>query len=144
MTMEFDSGRHLGRSSVGTVEPNNPAKGYFIGHFVDKKRSEYNTDCEIAVLQLSTVDGSRPHFHERMTEITYVASGKLELLIWDNGGVWGIKLHEGQYLLVEPGVIIQNPKNEEGTRVFIVKFPSIPGDKKYIEQSEIDNFLLSE
>lgn len=139
MAPEFGQRGLLGKSSVGTVEP----QGYFVGNFIDENHPEHTTNCEIAILRLPTIDDSNPHFHETMTEVTYVISGELELLVWDNGGVWGIKLHKNQYLLVEPGVIIQNPKNTEGTQVFVVKFPSKPNDKKYIEQSKIDDFLLS-
>lgn len=140
MTSESVHERSLGRSSVGTVEP---GSGYFVGHFIQGERPEHRMDVETAILQLPAVDGSQPHFHEKVNEVTYVISGELELLVWDRGGVWGIKLHKGQYILVEPGAITQNPRNAEGTQVFVVKFPSVPGDNKYIELSEIEKYLSS-
>lgn len=124
---------------VGNAEADESTKGYFLGSFMEqvgKPELDFGM-CEAAVLDLPETDDSKPHYHEIMTEVTYVIEGELSLRIWDVDGKRGVKLTKGQYLLVEPGAVIQNPKNEKGTKIFVVKFPSISGDKKYIEPSEI-------
>lgn len=135
--------RSLGRSSVGTIESGGKTKGYFIGHFIDRRNPEYSKNCEVLVMFLPEVDNSKPHCHKKMTEVTGVISGQLELYVWDKGGVYGIKLNKRQYLILEPGSVLQNPRNKEGTEVFVVKFPSIEGDKEYVELDEIEQYLLS-
>lgn len=91
--------------------------------------------CEMGVLNLPETDDSKPHYHEIMTEVTYVIEGELTTKIKDIDGTREVVLTTGQYMLVEPGAIIRNPRNEKGTKVFVVKFPSVPGDKKYYSEN---------
>ena len=105
-------------------------RGYFYGAFMESAGyPELQDDnLEVAQLELPEEGESRPHFHEIMTEITYVISGCLHLVV--NGDE--IDLSSGQFLIVKPGVVLQNCSNEPGTSVLVIKSPSRPDDKHYI------------
>lgn len=103
--------------------------GYFMGAFMEGKGyPELNSsEVEVAVIALPLKDNSPPHFHKKMTEITYVVKGTLHLIVDGND----IDLKQGEFLVVHPGSVLQNPSNEPETKVFVIKIPSIPGDKFY-------------
>lgn len=110
--------------------------GYFMGFFMkgkflpDGSPADILTrdDVECAIMELSEYDPSKPHFHKIACEITYCLSGRLHLIVDQKDE---IDLTENQFLVIQPGVVLQNPTNEPGTRIFVVKFPSIPSDKFY-------------
>jgi len=58
-----------------------------------------------------------------------VLSGKLNLIIDGDQ----LKAEAGQFFVIKPGTVLQNPTNDLGTRVVVVKSPSLPDDKYYVE-----------
>jgi quercetin dioxygenase-like cupin family protein len=87
-------------------------------------------EVEIAWMKLPTRDDSKPHYHRQSTEVTIVLSGRLNLIV---GQDQKIELREGEFLIIPPGIMLQNPKNEAGTEVIVVKFPSVPEDKFFVD-----------
>ena len=107
-------------------------RGYFIGHFMAEEgypdlRSD---EIEIAVMKLPEADPGPAHFHREMTEITIVLSGRLTLIFDEKEKV---EVGEGEFFVVYPGTVLQNPANEPGTKVVVIKYPSVPQDKYYVE-----------
>lgn len=109
-------------------------KGYFMGGFMGRKilpeggNILVSEAIECAVMELPQIDPSPPHYHKLMTEITYCLSGRLHLIIEGEN----IELGENQFMVIPPEVVIQNPENDPGTRIFVVKVPSVPDDKFYV------------
>ncbi len=114
-------------------------RGYFVGFFMAGKTSPEGEsldiltrqDVECAIMDLPERDESKPHYHKLGYEVTYCLSGWLHLIVDQSQEV---DLTENQFLIIPPGTILQNPENAPGTRVFVVKAPSVPGDKYYAEQ----------
>ncbi len=108
------------------------SKGYFTGFFMkDNGFPELAfEEVELAVINLPELNDSLPHFHKISTEITIVLAGTLDIIIDQKEK---IRLEKGQFLVVYPWTILQNPSNAPDTQVFVVKFPSTPGDKYYSE-----------
>lgn len=112
-------------------------RGYFVGFFLREKVSTDGQsldilgrrDLECAVMDLSEVDTSPPHYHHLGYEVTYCLSGKLHLII-DHKDM--VDLSENQFIVIPPETVLQNPNNEPGTKVFVVRNISIPGDKFYV------------
>lgn len=111
------------------------AKGYCMGWFMGTKILPEGGEIlvsqaiECAVMQLPQKDASPPHYHKLMTEITYCLSGRLHLIIEGQN----IELGENQFMVIPPEVVIQNPENDPRTRVFVIKVPSVPDDKFYVQ-----------
>lgn len=111
-------------------------RGYFVGFFLRGKVSTEGQsldilgreDIECAVMDLPEVDSSPPHYHKLGYEITYCLSGKLHLIIDHKDRV---DLSENQFLVIPPETVLQNPTNDSGTKVFVVRNISTPGDKYY-------------
>lgn len=113
-------------------------RGYFVGFFMRGKVAGDGSsmdilvrdDVECTIMELPEHDPSKPHFHKTGYEVTYCLSGRLHLIVDQKDEV---DLAENQFLIIPPGVILQNPTNDPGTRIFVVKAPSIPNDKFYGE-----------
>lgn len=113
-------------------------RGYFVGFFMRDKNTSCGEnldilgrdDVECAVTELPVRDDSRPHYHKIGYEITFCLSGKLSLIV---DSIHRVELMENQFIVILAGTVLQNPQNNPGTRVFVVKVPSIPEDKYYAE-----------
>ena len=125
--MEQKEGKYL----LGKPEEIKGTKGYLVGAFMESAGYSdlQNESLEIAVLDLPVCDESKPHYHKVMTEINYVISGKLDLVVDGEELV----AEAGQFFVIKPGTVLQNPTNDPGTRVVVVKSPSLPDDKYYVE-----------
>lgn len=113
------------------------SKGYIYGFFMESKGYPElsSSEIEIAVMELPEIDSSNPHYHLEATEITYIISGSLTLNLGhvETPGVYEqVIANQGDFFVVRPGTVLQNPENEPGTIVYVVKFPSVPNDKFYI------------
>ena len=108
-------------------------RGYFVGHFMRDKGFDIlaRTDVECAVMILPEIDLSPPHYHKLATELTYCISGTLHMIIGEFGED-EFDLNENQFMVIPPEVISQNPQNSPGTKIFVVKVPSVPDDKFYV------------
>lgn len=118
---------------VGNTADFNQTRGYLMGFFMPEDQSLLRRDdLEIAVMQLPERDVSKPHFHRDSTEVTYVIRGSLRL----NIGIpaRSLVLAAGEFMVIPPGTVLQNPTNDPGTEVLVIKFPSVPGDKFYYEE----------
>ena len=110
-------------------------RGYFVGFFMrgetfpDGRSLDIlsRDDVECAVMHLPEVDMTRPHYHPQAFEITYCIKGRLRLVIDGEN----VELTENQFMIIPPGVVLQNPENDPETKIFVVKVPSVPGDKSY-------------
>lgn len=113
-------------------------RGYFVGFFMrDKSLPDGSPadiltrdDVECAIMELPEHDLSKPHYHKKAYEVTFCLSGRLYLIVDQKDE---IELATNQFLIIPPEVILQNPVNEPGTRVLVVKAPSVPNDKFYAE-----------
>ena len=114
---------------VGNIGEFRNSKGYMVGGFM-KDDNLRTPEVEIAVMDLPTVDPSPPHYHQHMSEITYATAGSLNLLVGGSDPL-SVNLTAGNFILVKQGVVLQNPSNEVGTKIVVVKAPSAPGDKYY-------------
>lgn len=125
--------RHLQEYVVGHHDPNEKG-GWIFGHFMSIESQLRFEEVEIAVMDLPEADPSPPHYHRESTEFTFVLSGQLEIIFFkEDSGRESVLLGEGDYMLISPETVIQNPRNAPGTRVFVVKWPSVPEDKYYFE-----------
>lgn len=108
-------------------------KGYLMGWFMrDKTLSEggevlIRDDVECAVMGLPEINLDPPHYHKLATELTYCISGRLHMIVGDSE----FDLEENQFMVIPPNVFSQNPTNAPGTKIFVVKVPSVPDDKFY-------------
>ncbi|MBI2595294.1 cupin domain-containing protein [Candidatus Daviesbacteria bacterium] len=109
----------------GNIKDFDKNKGYFIGAFL-KDPLLQREDLECAIMELPVIDESKPHYHKLMYEVTFVLSGRLRLIVDQKEE---INLEENEFLVIPPGTVLQNPENAPGTKVFVVKTPSAPGDK---------------
>ena len=93
-------------------------KGWVIGNF---EPSIYKTmEIEVAMKSFLPNDTEPSHFQNIATEITMVASGTIEIN--------GTTFTEGDVILIEPGEEA-NFKSVSASKLFCVKYPSIPSDK---------------
>ncbi len=105
-------------------------KNYIVGAFMEKAGYPelQNEQVEVAILELPLQDSANPHYHKEMTEITIVLSGKLYLVV----GGKPVEATEGEFFVVKPGTVLQNPQNDPGTKILVIKSPSLPEDKYYV------------
>lgn len=143
---------HLGRSPeyheinegqkkyfVGNISEFGGTRGYFVGYFMRGKLFPEGRnldllgreDFECAVMDLPKSDPSLPHYHKLATEVTYVLSGRLKMIIEGKS----LELEKGDFMVLPPKVVSQNPENDPGTIVFVVKVPSVRDDKFYAERN---------
>jgi quercetin dioxygenase-like cupin family protein len=94
-------------------------KGWIIGNFspVVVKSKEF----EIGMKFFSAGDTEPSHFQVIATEITLIASGEITI----NGS----NFSSGDIILIEPGEVAEF-KSLTDSKLFCIKFPSIPNDKK--------------
>mgnify|MGYP000028056896 CR=1 FL=1 len=92
--------------------------GWFIGNF---PKAVFQTE-DFEVCYRTCAAGSRgdSHYHEKLTEVTLIASGK----VLTNGQIYTA----GDIYILEPNEISQTEYLEE-TVVITIKTPSVPGDK---------------
>lgn len=105
--------------------------GWLAGYFI---KSPYSmlafSEVEVALMQLPEVNPALPHYHKIGTEITVATMGKLTIRYGElNTELSMVELKKGQAMIIYPGIVQQNPENEPGTEVVVVKFPSVPNDK---------------
>lgn len=111
-------------------------RGYFVGFFMKGEASPYirsldilvREDVECAVMVLPEIDLSPPHYHKLAMELTYCISGRLHMKVGEDE----FDLLENQFMVIPPEVVSQNPSNATGTKIFVVKVPSVPDDKFYV------------
>lgn len=106
-------------------------RGWMVGSFMEKLGFPALADnnVEIAYMRLPEVDPGKPHFHKTVTEYTFVVSGELTMVFEDQTRI----VREGEIMIIPPRVISQNPRNSPDTVVIVVKHPSDPTDKFYVE-----------
>lgn len=114
---------------VGKPDPESPQKGWFYGNFMGDELL-HSEAVEVAKKILPEQDMSSSHYHKVATELTFVIKGCCHLEVEGDGT---IELSEGEFIVVHPGTPMRNPKNDPGTEVLVIKFPSVPGDKYYVE-----------
>ena len=116
---------------VGYVPDFEETSGYIIGSFMAEAGypSLNFEELEVAFIQVPTKNESKPHYHEITTEVTYVLSGTLHLIIDQEEK---IDLKENEFMVGKTGTILQNLSSEPGTKVMVIKFPSVPDDKYYV------------
>lgn len=105
------------------------SRGYFLGRFMKERGfPDLKTDSlELAYMILPEVDYSLPHYHKIASEVTICLTGRLNLIVEGQETT----LVPGEFLLVPPGTVLQNPTNEPGTTIFVLKWPSVADDKYY-------------
>ncbi len=110
--------------------PNDPIfedkRNYKVGFFMEGILRR--VDFEFAEMDLPEVDLEPPHYHKLATELTYCISGRLYLIVHQRDE---IELVAREWLFLPPRVVLQNPRNDPGTRIVVFKTPSVPGDKFY-------------
>jgi hypothetical protein len=93
------------------------ARGWFIGDFPE---AVFRTKDFEVCWQTNSRGHAVSHYHEEITEITLVVSGR----VLTNGKIYSA----GDIYIFEPGDISQTEYLEE-TNVLTVKTPSMPSDK---------------
>lgn len=126
-------GEYTSDYQIGAIADSRDRRGWFLGHFMPEESLQHSEVVEMAVMDLPLIDASRPHYHRLGTEVTYVIRGSLRLIVGHGDSRTECDLTQGQFIIVPPMTPLQNPANEEGTQVFVVKFPSVPGDKYFVE-----------
>jgi len=92
--------------------------GYFIGNF---EPSAYRTkDFEVAYVKHPKNDTWVKHYHEIITEINFVLSGKVRIN--------ETEFEKGDIFVIEPNETV-DPLFLEDTELIIAKTPSEPNDK---------------
>jgi quercetin dioxygenase-like cupin family protein len=93
-------------------------KGWVLGDF---EPTIYKTSLiEVGMKSFLPDDTEPSHFQNIATEITIVASGTIEM----NGVIFS----EGDIIVIEPGEVA-NFKSLSPSKLFCIKYPSIPLDK---------------
>lgn len=101
-------------------------KGWFFGHFMDKKLLRSNM-VEIAYQNISgkQKDPQDAHYHKNSIEINIVISGHVTLEIANN-------FHEvksGEFYVIYPYTTVENVTATKNTRLVVIRTPSLPLDK---------------
>jgi len=131
--MGYNTRMSAERYTVGRIsEFQRETRGYFLGSFMAERGfpSLNFREVEVAWMRVPTTDESRPHYHLHSTEITIVVSGGLNLIVDQKDSV---RLEAGEFIVITPETVLQNLSNDPGTEVMVVKFPSVPNDKYYVE-----------
>jgi hypothetical protein len=99
------------------------ARGWFIGDFPEAVIQTKNFEVCWQSNPAGRVD--RPHMHKVITEVQLITVGRMVI----NGEEFG----PGDIYVSEPGEEYR-ARYLEDTNVVAIKFPSIPGDKYYIDE----------
>jgi quercetin dioxygenase-like cupin family protein len=102
-----------------TYKIENFTKGWVMGDFdpvIVKSK-----DFEMGMKFFSAGEVEPAHFQVIATEITLIASGEVTIN--------GINFSSGDVILIEPGEVADF-KSQTDSRLFCIKFPSLPNDKK--------------
>jgi hypothetical protein len=94
-------------------------KGWVMGDFdpvIVKSK-----DFEMGMKFFSAGDTEPAHFQLIATEITLIASGEVTIN--------GVNFSSGDVVLIEPGEV-SDFKSRTESKLFCIKFPSLPNDKK--------------
>ena len=94
-------------------------KGWILGDF--EPVIVKSKDFEMGMKFFGPGDTEPAHFQVIATEITLVASGEVTI----NGS----KFSSGDVIVIEPGEVA-NFRSETESKLFCIKFPSLPNDKK--------------
>ena len=73
-------------------------------------------------------DKTKLHYHEKVTEIFYIASGRMIFLIDEKE----YHVSEGDFIVIKPGESHKIIAETDG-RIFIVKTPPDETDRKFLE-----------
>lgn len=98
--------------------------GWFIGDF--EPNLIRNKDFEASVKYYKKGDKESNHMHKIATEVTVLESGSA--IMKDT------VFHAGDIILLEPGEATSFEALED-TTTFVIKFPSVMGDKYMVEDS---------
>ena len=97
--------------------------GWFIGNF--EPTAFKTTDCEVAYVKHEEGDTWVKHYHNLLTEINLVISGRVKI----NDEIFVA----GDIFVVEPKEIV-DPLFLENTELIVTKTPSIIDDKIIVER----------
>jgi len=106
-----------------------PMRGWICGHFYPKDSIFHRHDIEICVRVLTTDQEEDLHHHLCSFEFLLVLSGKVEYEIDGDQVI----LTPGTFYMLHPGNTEQIKKVYEETTVIVVRLPSIPQNKIFIE-----------
>lgn len=94
-------------------------KGWVIGDF--DPAIVKSKDFEVGMKFFSAGDTELAHYQVIATEITLIASGEVTIN--------GFNFSSGDVILIEPGEVADF-KSKTESKLFCIKFPSLPNDKK--------------
>lgn len=96
--------------------------GWFVGDFLPNIAG--SKDFEVAIKRYKAGQAEKKHLHAQTTEITVIVSGRAEMV--------DRELAEGEMVLLSPGDASAFRALED-TVTCVVKFPSLPDDKVFVE-----------
>lgn len=97
--------------------------GWYVGKFLP---SIYSTsDFEVGLKQYSAGAKPRPHYHQHSREINLIIKGKLKYQ--------DLVLGPSFLFVIEPGEPFGCEMLED-TEIVVVKVPSVPGDKHFVQE----------
>jgi len=94
--------------------------GWFIGNFSPSIFKTKNFEVGIHEYKKGYVSPDKGHYHKIATEINYISYGKIQIdqKILSKGDIFMYEPYEKSYVTFL-----------EDTQLFIIKIPSVPGDK---------------
>lgn len=112
--------------------------GWQMGKFMADS-PKLNTNFEVAIMDLPEKDNNFPHYHLKTTEVTICMEGELTIIFFGKRLKIERKIRKGEFIVVPPGIVIQNPENAPGTKVVVFKNFSDPEDKYFLEK-DLSNY----
>ncbi|MHA1649799.1 MAG: cupin domain-containing protein [Candidatus Helarchaeota archaeon] len=105
-------------------------KGYLTRWLIGPWNSQASFDFGIAFIQPKQY--IKKHFHEKIEELFYVIEGEIQLLLSNKEE---FTLKQGFVAHIPPKQVhgLHNRSNKI-VKLVVVKSPSIPSDKKYVEK----------
>lgn len=83
---------------------------------------------EAIELVMKKSDATRLHYHEKVMEIFYIASGEFRFVINEEN----YHASEGDFIIIKPGERHKIIAETDG-RIFIIKIPPDEEDRKFLE-----------
>lgn len=119
------------QSIIEAAKQDKTGRGWIVGAFLDPSSPYYSDDFEIGYEEISKLKfgDRRTHIHERTDEITIVLRGSLEVVVGDTQCV----IRTMGVIIVPAGTIVRRVSVGKGTKLLMIKIPSNPGDKHYLE-----------
>lgn len=110
-------------------------RGWFIGDFDD---SAFRTeDAEVCFAIHKEGETPRPHVHKVATEITAIIEGKVMITAYEYPRpTRTVYIFEAGDIFVVPPYTAVAPEILEDTKAIVVKVPSVPGDKYFVDTIE--------